>query len=98
MWAETLMAFGIGAILALAVAALVRFATEPRRGRRRPLADRIAEAKALPRGARLIALARLARETGTPLPEDIRDALYRALPEAEETVLSSRLETALSGR
>ena len=95
LWAEALLALAIGLLLALAVAALLRLATEPRTARQKSMSERIA---ALPPTGRLAALAHLARETDTPVPEDIRAALYRPTPEADLARHASRLEAALLSR
>ena len=95
LWAEFLLALALGLLLALAVSALLRLVLAPRPTKPRPLSDRIAEAQALPDEARLVALARLARESGTTLPDDLRTALYRPLADAEAVAVAARLEAAL---
>jgi len=98
LWSEALLALGIGLLLALVVAALLRLAIEPRAATETPLAERVSATVLLPVSARLAALARLARESGTAIPDDTRTALYRPTPEAELAGHASRLEAALLSR
>ncbi len=98
LWSEALLALGIGMVLALAVAAILRIASEPRAAKQRPIGERIAALADLSLSGRLAALARLAQENGTPLPEDIRTALYRPMPESELAGYVNRLETDLLSR
>ena len=98
LWSEALFALGIGLLLALAVAALLRLATEPRVPKEVPLAERVSALAALPISVRLAALARLAQESETSIPDDTRAALYRPTPEADLADHASRLEAALLNR
>ena len=78
-WPDLLAAFGLGLLLA-ALAALLLAPLLRTRPRRESLRARLARAGTLPPAARLLAQLRLLEETGTPLPPDVRAALYTAAP------------------
>jgi len=78
-WADLLAAFGLGLLLAALAVALLAPLLRPR-PRRESVAARLARARTLPPGDRLIAQLALLRETGTPLPADLQAALYTATP------------------
>ncbi len=92
---DLLAAFGVGLLLAALVTLIVMPAL---RKRPKPLSigDRIKAASTLPAPERLLALTRLLAETGTPLPDAQREALYRG--EAGDPAQIEALIRAGSGR
>lgn len=91
-WQDLLAAFGLGLFLAALAFALLRPLLTPR-PRREGVAARLARLAALPPDERLLGQLRLAAETGTPLPDDLRAALY-----AKEPPDPARLDALLRGR
>jgi hypothetical protein len=84
-WADLLAAFGLGLLLAALLAVLVAPLLRPR-PRRESVAARLARARTLAPAERLIAQLNLLQETGTPLPADLRAALYTAMPPDPEAL------------
>lgn len=78
-WADLLAAFGLGLLLAAALAALLGPVLRPR-PTRPGVADRLAALRALPPEARLLGQLRLAAERGVALPADVRARLYGPTP------------------
>ena len=78
-WQDLLAAFGLGLLLATLAFALLAPLLRPR-VRRASLATRIVRLEALPPGDRLVGQLVLLRERGTPLPDDLRAALYGPTP------------------
>ncbi len=78
-WPDILAAFGLGLLLAALAFALLRPLLRPR-PRRESVAARLARLEALPADDRLLGQLRLIGEAGTPLPDDIRTALYGRTP------------------
>lgn len=72
---DLLAAFGIGLVMAGLILTLLHPMLRPRR---RPIRieDQIASAAHLPPADRLLALCALLVRRGTPLPDDLRHALY----------------------
>jgi hypothetical protein len=94
VWGEFLLAFGLGLVVAMGIAAALSVVTREREAPRPDLAERLEASRALPEDERAIALARLAREAGYPLSDDFRSSLYK--PGARVDV--DALEAALAGR
>lgn len=89
--ADYLLAFGIG----LALAALLIGFLAPALQRRAPRPSRaqtLAEARALPSGAAMLALADLAQRRGIALTAEERAALYSENPGAAAEALAQRLQ------
>lgn len=78
-WPDLLAAFGLGLVLAALAAALIGPLLRPR-PRRRRIADRLAQLRALPPDERLLGQLRLLEATGTPVPDVMRAALYGRTP------------------
>jgi hypothetical protein len=78
-WPDLLAAFGLGLILASLAAALVAPMLRPR-PRRETTAAALARLRTLPPEERLLGQLRLLAATGTPLPDDLRAALYSPSP------------------
>lgn len=78
-WQDLLAAFGLGLLLAALAVALLRPLLTPR-PRRVSTAARLARLAALPPEDRLLGQLALLRERGTPLPDDLRAALYAPTP------------------
>jgi hypothetical protein len=78
-WPDLLAALGLGLLLAALAALLLAPLLKPR-PRRASIAARLARAAALPPDERRLAQLHLLAEKGTPLPADLRAALYTAEP------------------
>jgi hypothetical protein len=78
-WQDLLAAFGLGLLFAALAFALLRPLLQPR-PRGESVRARLARLSALPPEDRLLGQLRLAADTGTPLPEDLRAALYGRTP------------------
>jgi hypothetical protein len=78
-WQDVLAAFGLGLLLAALVLAVLGPLLRPR-PRRESHAARLARLEALPPSERLLGQLALLRERGTPLPDDLRAALYGPTP------------------
>ncbi len=91
-WQDLLAAFGLGLVLAALAVALLAPLLRPR-PRRESVATRLDRLGALPPEDRLLGQLRLAAETGTALPEDVRAALYAPIPPDP-----ARLDALIRGR
>lgn len=91
-WQDLLAAFGLGLVLAALAFALLAPLLKPR-PRRESVATRLDRLAALPPGDRLVGQLRLAAETGTALPGDVRAALYGPTPPDP-----ARLDALIRGR
>lgn len=90
-FADYLLAFGIG----LALAALLLGLLGPALHRRAPRPSRaqaLAQARALPPGDAMLALAALAQRRGIPLTDEERAALYSETPGPAAEALARRLQ------
>ncbi len=94
IWGELLLAFGLGLVVALLVAAALSLVLRERKAAGPDLDERLAALRNLPDGARALALARLAREMGYALPDETRMALYRPGGRVD----ADALEAALAAR
>lgn len=90
--ADLLAAFGLGLILAALILTLA-LPLLRRRPSRPGLKARLAGARALPEAERSLAFARILSETGTPLPEDLRQGLY-----SRDGADPARIEALIRGR
>ena len=91
-WPDLLAAFGLGLLLAALAMALLRPLLRPR-PRREGLAARLARLEGLAPEDRLLGQLRLLAERGTPVPDDLRAALYERTPPEP-----ARLDALLRGR
>lgn len=91
-WQDLLAAFGLGLLLAALAFVLLAPLLKPR-PRRESVAARLARLAALPAEERLLGQLRLAAETGTALPDDLRAALYGPAPPDP-----ARLDALIRGR
>jgi hypothetical protein len=78
-WPDLLAAFGLGLLLAALVVALVAPILRPRPRRETP-AMALARLRDLPPAQRQLGQLRLLAAAGTPLPDDLRAALYGPTP------------------